>query len=177
MFIGDILGRDAIEGIHASGMCNDFTRLRLLPDRPGWKGPKSEPGDPRPGLDGKYGATVRKCIEIIGWVLKYNPNAKYFMENINFSDMEKDYEEVCSALGTPLVIDAYDHSCTRRIRAYWHNLSLPDDFKQGYEHLEPNDFMDPNRRVQKHQSKARMFCRTIGGSWEGEASNPTAATN
>jgi hypothetical protein len=114
------LGNDAIEVVHGSGMCNDFTRLRLLPDRPGWNGPPSESGDPRPGLDGKYGATVRKIIEIIGWVLKYNPNAKYFMENINFNDMKKDYEEVCSALGTPLIIDAYDHSCTRRIRGGVH---------------------------------------------------------
>ena len=171
------LGKDAIEVICAGPMCNDFTRLRLLPDRPGWNGPPSGPGDPRPGLDGKYGQTVRKCIEIIGWVLKYNPNAKYFMENINFSDMKEDYAEVCSALGTPLVLDSYDHSCTKRIRAYWHNLSLPENFKQGYEHLEPNDFMTTGRTVQKHQSRGRMQCRTIGGSWEGDASSPTAATN
>ena len=37
--------------------------------------------------------------------------------------------------------------------------------------------MDPGRTVQKHQVKDRLQCRTIGASWEGDPSNPTAATN
>ena len=44
-------------------MCNDFTKLRLLPDRPDYRGPPSDPNqDPRPGLNGKYGKTFRQTI-------------------------------------------------------------------------------------------------------------------
>jgi len=49
----------------AGPMCNDFTKLRLLPDREDYKGPKRKPGvDPHPGLDGKYGKTFRQVIAI-----------------------------------------------------------------------------------------------------------------
>ena len=75
-----------------TAMCNDFTKLRLLPDRADYKGPKRKPGtDPRPGLSGKYGKTVRQCIKILGWIQKYRPDALYFSENVDFSDMVKDW--------------------------------------------------------------------------------------
>ena len=110
-------------------MCNDFSKLRLLPDRLDYKGPPRKPGvDPRRGLDGKYGKTVRKCIEILGWVTKYHPNSKHFSENVEFSDMKEDWKGACDALGKPYIINSQDHSYTCRERAFWANIPLPDDF-------------------------------------------------
>ena len=171
------LGENNIE-LHAhSPQCNDHSKFRLLPDRPGYRGPKRTSADPRPGLDGKYGKTIRQCIKIAGWIQKYNPASKFFFENVDFSDMPSDWEEVCNALGVPHVVDAHDHSCTRRTRAYWTNLTLPDGFKDGYDHVDPNSVMDPGRRVQKHMSNGKWYCKTIGASWDGDPNNPTASTD
>ena len=48
-------------GTRLAPECNDFSKLRLLPDRPGYNGPKGDPGtDPRKGLAGKHGKTFRQ---------------------------------------------------------------------------------------------------------------------
>ena len=144
------LPKDSIALLSFAGMCNDFSKLRLLPDRLDYKGPPRKPGvDPRKGLNGKYGITVRKCIEILGWVSKYHPNSKHFSENVEFSDMKEDWKEVCDALGKPYIINSQDHSYTCRKRAFWTNIPLPDDFKQGYEPKDSNDCLDPGRKMQK----------------------------
>jgi len=159
-------------------MCNDFSKLRLLPDRLDYKGPPRRPGvDPRQGLNGKYGKTLRKCIEILGWVTKYHPNAKYFSENVEFSDMKEDWKEVCDALGKPHIINSQDHSYTCRRRAYWTNIPLPDDFTQGYEPKDSNDCMDPGRKVQKLPTRGRLSTLPIGASWKGDPNDPVASTN
>ncbi len=81
--------------LFASPMCNDFSKLRLLPDRKDYRGPKRRPGeDPRAGLDGKYGRTFRTVIKIIQWVLKYHPHALYFVENVEFKAMVAHWKEV-----------------------------------------------------------------------------------
>ncbi|MGB0165171.1 MAG: hypothetical protein ACPF9I_07155, partial [Candidatus Thalassarchaeaceae archaeon] len=50
--------KNVLKVLFGSPMCNDFSKLRLLPDREDYRGPKRKPGeDPRPGLDGKYGKT------------------------------------------------------------------------------------------------------------------------
>ena len=134
------LPKDSIGLFSFAAMCNDFSKLRLLPDRLDYKGPPRKPGvDPRPGLDGKYGKTLRKCIEILGWVMKYHPSAKVFSENVEFSDMRDDWKGVCDALGKPYIINHQDHSFTCRRRAYWTNIPLPDDFTKGYEPKESNE--------------------------------------
>ena len=85
------LPRNSLKLIGGAPMCNDFTKLRLLPDRPDYRGPPRDPNqDPRPGLNGKYGKTFRQTITIIGWALKYHPDCKYFVENVDFTDMAKD---------------------------------------------------------------------------------------
>ena len=81
----------------------DFSKLRLLLvallDRASYKGPKTLPGqDPCPGLDGKYGMTFCITIMILGWVQKYHPECKFFIENVVFDDMKDDWAEVCDAL-------------------------------------------------------------------------------
>ena len=75
----------------AGPMCVDFCKLRLLPDRESYKGPKTPPGqDPHPGLDGKYCMTFRVTIKIWGWVQKYHPECRFFIENVVFDDMKED---------------------------------------------------------------------------------------
>ena len=50
--------KNVLKVLFGSPMCNDFSKLRLLPDREDYRGPKRKPGeDPRAGLDGKYGKT------------------------------------------------------------------------------------------------------------------------
>ena len=172
------LPKDSIALLSFAGMCNDFSKLRLLPDRLDYKGPPRKPGiDPRLGLDGKYGKTVRKCIEILGWVTKYHPNSKHFSENVEFSDMKEDWKEVCDALGKPYIINSQDHSYTCRKRAFWTNIPLPDDFKQGYEPKDSNDCMDPGRKIQKIPSRGRLCTIPLGASWKGDSEDPVASTN
>jgi hypothetical protein len=163
--------------IAAGPECNDFSKLRLLPNRPGFKGPPRDPNvDPRPGLGGPHGKTFRQTIKIIGWAQKHHPDTRYFVENVEFMDMADDWAEVCDALGEPFIIDAHDHSYTKRRRAYWTNINVPEEFKQGYPPLEPNDCLDKGRRVQKYAAKGRMCTRPLGASWKGDAQEPEAAT-
>ena len=90
--------------------CVDVCKLRLLPDRASYKGPKTPPGqDPRHGLDGKYGMAFRVTIKIWDRVQKYHPKCKFFIENVVFDDMEEDWAEVChvcDALGNlkPIIV-------------------------------------------------------------------------
>ena len=57
---------NALKVVFASPMCNDFSKLRLLPDREDYRGPRRKPGqDLRAGPDGKYGKTFRTVIKIV----------------------------------------------------------------------------------------------------------------
>ena len=172
------LPRNSLKLIGGAPMCNDFTKLRLLPDRPDYRGPPRDPNqDPRPGLNGKYGKTFRQTITIIGWALKYHPDCKYFVENVDFTDMAKDWAEVCDALGTPIIITSHDYSYTKRRRAYWCNFTIPDTFGEGHSPKDPNECLDPGRKVQKYHAHGRMCTRPLGGSWKGDPERPIAATN
>ena len=75
--------------------------------------------------------------------MKHHPNVKYFVENVEFSDMPRDWAEVCDALGRPTIINAHDYSYTRRKRAYWTNIAIDPTALQGGEHKDPNSAMDP----------------------------------
>ena len=169
---------DQLKLIGAGPECNDFSKLRLLPDRPDYNGPRNRKGkDPRKGLNGKYGKTFRAVIKIIGWAMKHHPNVKYFVENVEFSDMPRDWAEVCDALGRPTIINAHDYSYTRRKRAYWTNIAIDPMALQGGEHKDPNSAMDPGRRIQKHHSSKGYYSRPIGASWHGKPDSPVANTN
>ena len=164
--------------VFASPMCNDFSKLRLLPDRKDYRGPKRRPGeDPRAGLDGKYGRTFRTVIKIIQWVLKYHPHALYFVENVEFKAMVAHWKEVCDALGEPLIVDHEDHSTTKRRRAYWHNFEIPDDWHGGQGPIDPDTCMNPGRRVERYPVRGRMSVHPIGASWKGRVDAPTADSN
>ena len=169
---------DSLKLLNGTGMCNDFSKLRLLPDRPDYKGPPRVEGtDPRLGLDGKYGKTFRQIIKIIGWCIKHHPNVKFFVENVEFMDMPTHWKEVCDALGTPTIVNAQDHSYTKRNRAYWANFDIPPNYGEGYPPLDPNDCMDPGRKIQRYYAQGKMCTRPLGASWKGDPDSPEAATN
>ena len=63
----------------------DFSKLRLLPNRSGHKSRRRKKRvDPRPGLMGKHGRLLLVCCQVFKWVLKYSPKAKGFAENVDF---------------------------------------------------------------------------------------------
>ena len=92
-------------------------------------------------------------------------------------DMVKDWKEVCDALGTPVMVDAHDHSFTKRRRAYWTNIVLPANWKEGHGPKDPNTVLNPGHRVQKYYASGRMCTRPLGASWKGDENTPHAATN
>ena len=84
---------------------------------------------------------------------------------------------MASALGTPIIITSHDYSYTKRRRAYWCNFTIPDTFGEGHSPKDPNECLDPGRKVQKYHAHGRMCTRPLGGSWKGDPERPIAATN
>ena len=77
----------------------------------------------------------------------------------------------------PRVVDAHDHSYTRRRRAYWTNFALPDDYTADFPRKsEPNECMDAGRTVHRVMNGGQLVVRTIGKSWRGDPSRPGADT-
>ena len=67
------LGENNIE-LHAhSPQCNDHSKFRLLPDRPGYRGPKRTSADPRPGLDGKSAVPTGAVFRTSQVIAQYQP--------------------------------------------------------------------------------------------------------
>ena len=169
--------KDSIVCLSAAPECVDFTKLRLLPDRPGYKGPPNPKGhDPRKGLDGKHSRTFRRVIVIWGWVKKHHPNAKFFIENVEFEDMPEHWAEVCQALGKPYIVDHQDFSTTKRRRAYWTNIELPPDWQEGCGPIDPNSCLDEGRKVQKYLANGRYCTRPLGAKWRNVDDNIIADT-
>jgi len=94
------LGKGAVDKVFFGAPCEDFSFLRLLPNRSGKKS-----SNPRPGLDGPEGQILRKCIQILQWVLQFNPSATCFVENVNFSDLKDDWKEVCRSPCDRTILD------------------------------------------------------------------------
>jgi hypothetical protein len=169
------LGAGNIKQVLCGAPCQDMSSLRLLPTKH-----KNIPRT-RPGLNGKHGRVFSQCLLVLSWVLKYNPGCEYFFENVVFYDMEADWNAVCSVLGQPIIIDAADHSYTRRVRAYWTNFAnLPSekaqltlDFPPS---VEADMLMDPGRTIERTMIKGKSVVRTIGASWSGNPDNPVADT-
>ena len=169
------LGREEVSFISFGAPCEDFSILRLLPPR--HKGDELNKDNPRPGLKGQKGRIFLECIKILKWVLKYNPKCKYLVENVVFDDLYDDWNQIISELGEPIIIEAADHSSTRRKRAYWTNLEI--DLESTIMHLTPIDgdqFMDDGRTLVKVKSNDKEQVRTIGKSWKGSAEEPVANT-
>ena len=82
--IADI-GYNQIAMLGCGPSCQDFSRMRFLPDRQGKLPDKGT--DPRPGLNGPKGTIFRKCIQVWRWTMKYNPGCIYLFENAVSDDM------------------------------------------------------------------------------------------
>ena len=154
--------------------CKDMSKLRLLPDRRGYR-PKV---DPRLGLAGPTGRLFRQCIWIWSVVLKHNPECERFGENVCFRDMHEHWNEVCRALGQPAQIISHDYnSYTKRNRSYWHNFdALRAEGLPPKSYRDPNECMEPGRTLETYTAYGRSCVRPIGASWEGPPESPYAAT-
>ena len=162
------LGFGNIKQVQLSPPCKDHSKLRLIP-----RGRKEELV--RPGFAGKHGKVFRMCLVVVGWVLAYNPNCEIFCENVDFSDMAADWAEVCKALGTtPKMVTADCCSFTRRRRAYWTNMPLPDTFLDGCTPGDPDSCMDEGRIITKYKAWGKDCVYPIGASWSGPHDNPYA---
>jgi site-specific DNA-cytosine methylase len=107
------LGFNVIKSFVAGPPCQDMSKLRLLP---GYRKKKGQ--NTQPGLKGKHGQVFIQVLQIFAWVMKYNPDLRFWvLENLDFSDLTEDWEVICSALGDPYVLDSADFSCQRRVRA------------------------------------------------------------
>jgi len=112
-------------------------------------------------------------------VLKYNPESEYFCEHLKFDDMIDDWRTVCEALSEPCVLDAADHSGSRRLRAYWTNVPYPlnhEELSRGFGPIDPNECMDPGRTIEPYHVAGKTTIRTIGKSWTGDPDNPVPDT-
>jgi len=68
----EALGPDYFDLVMWGSPCEDFSKLRLLPNRPGQKSRRRKKGvDPRPGLMCKHGRLLLVCCQVFKWVLKY----------------------------------------------------------------------------------------------------------
>ena len=164
-----------VSSMFIAAPCNDLTNLRnfiggvFVP----------EP-DKRPGLDGPSGMILRHCLQVLKWALYYNPQMMFILENVVFDDREEDWEEVCNATGVrPVVIMGSDVSYTRRLRAWWTNIKLPESYAEltkDQSRGDPNDCMDQGRKLVTFEMDGRQQVRPIGASWTGDPDEPTART-
>ena len=154
-------------------LCEDFSRKRLLPDFNG----VTPIGDPRPGLNGPKGKTFRQTIRLWEMIKELNPDCNYFIENVVFNDMAKDWEEVNNSFGEPTVVDAKDYSYTTRRRAYWTNFTIPMIALQKNPKMNWDECMDPGRTLETKKVYGRQAVPTVCKSWKGDPDNPQERTN
>ena len=111
-----------------------------------------------------------KCIQITEWVLRYNPDCEFFIENVVFKDLKQDWEMVCKALGGPIILNSALVSHTKRNRSYWNNFKLLptsiDEIIGDRAPLTPqaSECMDQGRVVQTYQAYGIECIRPIGKS-------------
>ena len=166
------LGHNSIALFLAGPPCQDFSRLRLITKNKA----KKATHELRPGLDGPNGRLFREVIQILQWVLKHNPDCEFLIENVDFSDMEHDWAEICGAIGEPMIIDSQMYSFTQRNRAYWSNFVMGRDMPPPVPEMDPNMCLTNGRTFIQHESRGRSSINQIGGTWKGDPSHPYAST-
>ena len=167
------LGNGNIKLFIAGSPCQDFSRLRLITRHKH----KKCISELRPGLNGPNGKLFRDVVQILQWVLKYNPECEYLIENVDFSDIKDDWDEICGALGQPILIDAQRYSFTKRSRAYWSNFVRGRDLPPPRPKLDPNVCMVGNRTLIPQLSPdGHSYICQIGGTWRGDPQHPYAST-
>ena len=168
----EALGYNSIKLFLAGPPCQDFSKLRLITR----KSARKKAAELRPGLNGPNGRMFREVIKILQWVLKYNPDCEFLIECVDFSDMAEDWDEICGALGPPMLINAQWYSFSRRNRAYWSNFVKALNLPAPGPRLDPNTCMIGLRTVVMHESKDGSFMYQIGGTWRGDPQKPYAST-
>jgi site-specific DNA-cytosine methylase len=187
----DIAGyaKNSIMMVVGTGECKDFSPLRLLPDTAEYAAKqraRSSTGTyipterKRPGLTGKHGRTVTKIMEIIDWVKKYHPDARYLMENVVFDD-HPDWATVNARLGEPTIINSHDYSTTNRRRALWTNCeALHNDPNKGQGNagpINPNSCMDAGRTIIPYDSGGVKRIRPLNATYGGNPQEPVCTSH
>ena len=90
--------------------CVHLSKLKDRVGATGWQ----PPPDNRKGLAGDGLFDV--FVQIYEWILEFCPNVKYFLENVDFSDMKDDWQKVTDIFGEATIINATHHSYTHRKR-------------------------------------------------------------
>ena len=146
--------------------CKDLSKLRMMPDRQGRR------GTPGPGLAGPTGRLFKVMVDIIRMVLKHNPDANYMLENVVFDHLQDDWAQAKEWLGEPTIMDCRKLSYTRRTRAFWHNIDLPEGWDR------------PSRKGGRDQTdmldegwEPSQESATITASWKGDPQQPVQDTS
>ena len=148
--------------------CGDFSRKRNFAFRDG----SMPTTDQRSGFAGRTGILFKKMLTIWKWVKKHNPKCDYFVENVEFKDMD-DWEAIERVLGSPLIVNSADLSYTTRRRAYWTSFDVPrSGIKSASKRWKDEsrdadyDCMDPGRTLVKtRNSRGEKIVSPFGKSW------------
>ena len=148
--------------------CGDFSRKRNFALRDG----SMPTTDQRSGFAGRTGILFKKMLTIWKWVKKHNPQCDYFVENVEFKDLD-DWHAVEKILGSPLIVNSANLSYTTRRRAYWTSFNVPrrgivnDSKRWKHEGHDVNyDCMDPGRTLVKtRNSRGIKIVSPFGKSW------------
>ena len=163
----DIQNISPVDQVLFGAPCKDLSKLRLLMSKARAALYRLLDRKPRPGLDGPHGKVFRQCLQITTWVLKYNPEAEVFCEQVDFSDLAAHWKEVCDALGVPYMFSAEEVSYTNRFRAYWSSFrsAIPTDFFMGMRrHPDPDECMEKGRKICKYNSYDKDHVRPLTAS-------------
>ena len=112
--------------------------------------------------------------------MEFNPGCQFIVEHLKFDDMVEDWSLVCAALGQPRIVDSADVSASRRVRARWSNMDLPESMEEltaRFAPMDANQFMEAGRTVEPYVMDGKQTIRTIGSSYYGDRDNPKANTS
>ena len=78
------------------------------------------------------------------------------------------------ALGKLIIVRSDEISHTKRSRAYWTNIDVPDTWRDGSRPRDPDTCMYPGRTVQTYPAFGKVCVRPLGASWSGGPEGPVA---
>ena len=90
---------------------------------------------------------------------------------------DPDWAEVCGttgALGKSIIVCSDEISHTKHNRAYWTNIDVPEDWRDGLRPRDLNTCMDPGRTAQTYPACGKDCVRPLGASWMDCPEGPVA---
>lgn len=140
----------------------------------GWECQDLSPAGSGQGLAGKHSSTFYSLVNALGYLQQLQPAVPpaYIIENVamqrNFNHSrvrESDYQQICSAIGTPVVLDAQFGSYAHRVRNAWINLADTAHLRSlaGHVHRLPGrsvtDVLEPfhSVRVAAHSDRSPQY--------------------